>query len=124
MRRAPAALLVAGFALAPLPAAAQSAEAKATFSRMIKAVETGDYEAFVQTAEPTFKAELPKTSFDSRTVTLYVRMKGGYATSYLGTLSKGGYSVSYWKVAFKDGKDDVLVTLALKDGKVGAFSMN
>ena len=126
MRRAfpLAAALLAALALASRPAAAQSSEAKATFARMIKAVETGDYDAFVETAEPTFKAELPKTAFNSGTVAIYVRMKAGYASSYLGTLTKGGYSVSYWKLAFKDGKDDVLVSLALKNGKVGAFGMN
>ena len=118
-----AALLVTG-ALVSLSASAQSPEAKAQFTKMITAVEKGDYESFVENAEPAFKAELPKVSFDSRTLTIYVRMKSGYKASYLGTLSKGGFSVSYWKLAIKDGKDDVLVSMALKGGKVGAFAMN
>jgi hypothetical protein len=61
--------------------------------------------------------------YDSGTLSIYVRMKSGYATSYLGTLNKGGFSVSYWKLAIKDGKDDVLVVMGLKGGKVGRFSM-
>lgn len=118
------ALLLAAAALGSLPAAAQSPEAKAQFKKMITAVETGDYDSFVEKAEPTFKAELGKPTFNSGTLTIFVRMKSGYTPSYLGTLSKGGYSVSYWKLAFKDGKDDVLVSMGLKNGKVGAFAMN
>ena len=119
-----AAALLAGGLLFSLPAHAQSPEAKAQLTKMITAVEKGDYDSFVENAEPVFKAALPKTQFDSGTVKIYVRMKSGYTTSYLGTLNKGGFSVSYWKLAFKDGKDDVLVTMALKDGRVGGFSMN
>lgn len=118
-----AALLGAGL-LFSLSARAQSPEAKSLFTKMITAVEKGDYDSFVENAEPTFKAELSKIAFNSRTLTIFVRMKSGYATSYLGTLSKGGYSVSYWKLAIKDGNDDVLVSMALKAGKVAAFAMN
>ncbi len=92
------ALFVAG-ALASLSAFAQSADAKTQFMKMITAVEKGDYDSFVENAEPTFKAALPKTAFDSGTITIYVRMKSGYTTTYLGSLSKGGFSVSYWKLA-------------------------
>ncbi len=118
-----ATLLLAAATLVSFSAFAQSHEAKAQFRKMITAVETGDYESFVENAEPTFKAELPKAAFNSGTLTIFVRMKSGYTTSYLGTLAKGGYSVSYWKLAIKDGKDDVLVVMGLKDGKVGRFSM-
>ena len=120
-------LAAAGFALGllvSLSALAQSADAKAQFMKMVTAVEKGDYDSFVENAEPAFKAALPKTAFDSGSLTIFVRMKGGYTTSYLGTLRKGGFAVSYWKLAFKDGKDDVLVSMALKDGKVGQFAMN
>ncbi len=120
--RAVAALAVG--LLVSRPGAAQSADAKAQFAKMITAVEKGDYDSFVENAEPAFKAALPKTAFDSGSLTIYVRMKSGYTTSYLGTLRKGGFSVTYWKLAFKDGKDDVLVSMALKDGKVGQFAMN
>lgn len=118
------ALLLATFALVPFSALAQSHEARTQFKKMITAVETGDYDSFVVNAEPTFRAELPKTAFNSGTLTIFVRMKSGFTSSYLGTLSKGGFSVSYWKLVFKDGKDDVLVSMALKNGKVGAFAMN
>lgn len=116
-------LLAAGLFLS-LSAHAQSHEVKAQFTKMITAVEKGDYDSFVENAEPSFKAELSSVAFNSRTLTIFVRMKNGYTTSYLGTLRKGGYSVSYWKLAIKDGKDDVLVSMALKNGKVGAFGMN
>lgn len=118
-----AAFLGAGL-LFSLSAHAQSPEAKAQFTKMITAVEKGDYDSFVENAEPTFKAALPKTAFDSGTITIYVRMKSGYKTSYLGTLRKGGFSVSYWKLAIKDGKDDVLVSMGLKGKKVITFAMN
>ena len=116
-------LLGAGL-LFSLSALAQSAEAKAQFTKMITAVEKGDYESFIENAEPTFKAALPKTAFDSGTLTIYVRMKSGYTTSYMGTLRKGGFSVSYWKLAIKDGMDDVLVSMGLKGKKVITFAMN
>lgn len=121
--RLAAALLVAGL-LFSRSARAEAPEARAKFKKMITAVEKGDYDAFVENAEPAFKAELPKVKFDSGTLTIFVRMKSGYTTSYLGTLRKGGYSVSYWKLEIKDGKDDVLVSMGLKNGKVGAFAMN
>ncbi len=125
MRATPlAAAVVAASILLARPADAQSAEAKAQFRKMITAVEKGDYDSFVENADPAFRAELPKPAFNSGTLTIFVRMKGGYTSSYLGTLSKGGFSVSYWKLAFKDGKDDVLVSMAMKGGKVGAFGMN
>lgn len=119
-----AAALLPVFAFVSFSAVAQSAGAKTQFRKMITAVEKGDYDSFVENAEPTFRAELPKVTFNTGTLTIFVRMKSGYTSSYLGTLSKGGYSVSYWKLVIKDGKDDVLVSMAMKNGKVGAFAMN
>ena len=94
-------------------------EAEKHSQRLLKSIETADYDLFVQDGEPAFQ-KIEKTSFDSVVKQLAPRMKKGYEATYLGTLDRLGYSVTLWKLDFSEG-DDALATLSIKDEKVGGY---
>jgi len=96
-----------------------TSEAEKHSERLLKSIETSDYELFVQTGEPAFQ-KIKKKSFDSVVTQLAPRMKKGYEATFLGTLEQQGYSVTLWKLDFSEG-DDALATLSIKDGKVGGY---
>jgi len=96
-----------------------SADAEKHSERLLKSIETSDYELFIQESEPAFQ-KIEKKAFDSVVAQLAPRMKKGYEATYLGTLNQQGYSVTLWKLDFSEG-DDALATLSIKDGKVGGY---
>ena len=96
-----------------------SPTAKKNSDRLLKSIETADFQLFLEDAEPEFK-EIEKKSFDSVANQLRPRMKKGYEVFFLGTLSQRGYSVSLWKLKFSKG-DDALATLCVKGDKVGGY---
>ncbi len=89
-------------------------------SKMIRAIEKADYDAFVADGDATFK-QIKKELFDTVAAQLAPRFKGGYDVSYLGELRQHGHHITLWKISFKDGGDDVLASLGMKDGKVSGF---
>jgi len=109
----------AGTAAAATPAAGDGGEA--SLKGMLAALQSGSYDEFLSDAETPFRDALKRTTFDAVSAQIGPRLKGGFALTYLGTLSQVGYAVNLWKIAFKDGKDDVLAKISTKDGKVGGF---
>jgi hypothetical protein len=113
-------LVVAGAAASGAPPAERPG-AEASLKTMLSALQSGSYDEFLSDAEEPFRAALNRTTFDAVTARMAPRLKGGYALTYLGTLSQVGYAVNLWKITFKDGKDDVLAKISTKGGKVGGF---
>ncbi len=89
-------------------------------TKLLAAIATSNYEAFIADGEAPFK-ELKKEQFESVATQLGAKLNAGYEVSYLGELKKSGYRVTLWRVTYKDGSDDGLATLSLKDGKVGGY---
>jgi hypothetical protein len=116
--------LIAAFALTfgamNLSAAEPQPEDSAFSAKLITAIETADYAAFVADGDDAFK-QMKKEQFDAVAAQLGPKFKGKNEFSFLGELKQKGYRVTLWKVTFKDGGDDALVTLSVKGGKVGGF---
>jgi hypothetical protein len=122
--KALAAVLLGLGLLAASPALAAPPEgpgAEASLRKMLAALQSASYDEFLSDAEPPFREALKRTTFDAVSAQMAPRLKGGYALTFLGTLSQVGYAVNLWKITFKDGKDDVLAKISTKDGKVGGF---
>lgn len=111
--------ILIGSAITALGADARKEEAAAA-AKLITALETADYPAFVSDGEPAFK-KLTKDQFASVSGLFGPRLKAGYTLSYLGDLKQKGYRVTLWKVIFSNGSDDALATLSMKGGRVGGF---
>jgi hypothetical protein len=111
-----AAVLIGGAAVAEPPGQ------PALFKKMIGALESGNYEAFVAGGDPAFKAALTKPLFDGTTAKVGPLLKAGYTPSYLGTLNQRGWAIHLWKLSFKAGGNDLLVRMAMQDGKVVEFN--
>jgi negative regulator of sigma E activity len=105
----------------PGVASGSEKEAEAILQRLLTAVQSHDYEAFVADGTAEFRSHLTKHIFARVSAQLSERMKRGYSTSYLGQLKKQGYPVYLWKMTFSDQGDDVLIRLVLQDQKVGGF---
>lgn len=112
-------IIIALFAMASVATADPASEAKTHSERLLKSIETSDYNLFIQDGAPAFQ-KIEKKNFDSVTEQLAPRMKKGYEVLFLGTLEQKGYSVTLWKLDFSEG-DDALATLSIKDGKVGGY---
>lgn len=106
---------------APAGVVAEAPVAETSLKRMLAALESGSYDEFLWDAEEPFRQALKRTTFDAVAAQMAPRLRGGYALTYLGTLSQVGYAVNLWKITFKDGKDDVLAKISTKGGKVGGF---
>ena len=98
------------------------ADAQAESSKLLTAISSGDYVAFVADGDTAFKG-LKKEQFDAVAAQIGPRLKAGCEASYLGELSQRGYRVTLWRLRFASGGDDLLATLSLKDGKIGGYWM-
>ena len=101
-------------------AAEPPSDALAASSKLLAAISSGDYAAFIADGDTAFKG-LKKEQFDAVSAQLAPRFKAGYTATYLGDLNQRGYQVTLWKLRFNAGGDDALATLSLKDGKVGGY---
>ena len=94
---------------------------RATLDKLLRAVEANDYVGFVSDGSDAFKAGITKPMLQGVSGQLSMRMKKGYACSFLGELTQQGCRVLLWRLAYKDGGDDTLAKLVFKDGKVAGF---
>lgn len=116
------AVLLLAAAVVAGAAAAEAPGNPALFKKMIGALGSGDYEAFIAGGDPAFKAALTKPLFDGTAAKVGPLLKAGYTPTYLGTLNQGGWTIHLWKLSFKEGGNDLLVKMAMKDGKVVGFN--
>ncbi len=101
-------------------AAEAPADAQAASNKLLAAILSGNYAAFVADGEAAFKG-LKKEQFDVVVTQLGPYLKSGYEATYLGELHQKGYQVTLWRLRFTAGGDDALATLSLKDGKIGGY---
>lgn len=95
-------------------------EDEAALSKLLEAVTTSDYAAFVADGEAPFQ-KLKKEQFAAVAAMVAPRLQAGYEVVFLGQLKQQGYRVTLWKLSFGDAGDDVLATLSMKDGMIGGF---
>ena len=99
-------------------------EAPATYQaeviKLVSAIASDDYAAFVVDGNAAFQA-LKKDQFESVVSQIGSKLTSGYDLTYLGDLNQRGYQVTICRIRFKNGGDDLLATLSMKDGKVGGF---
>lgn len=88
--------------------------------KLITAIESSDYDAFVVNGEAAFK-QLKKEQFDAVASQLAPKLKAGHELSYLGDLKQKGCHVTLWRVRFAGGGDDALATLVMREGKISGF---
>jgi len=89
--------------------------------KLLKAVETNDYDSFVAEGTAELRASMTKQILEGVSTQMSPRMKKGYNITYLGELKQRGCQVHLWKLVYKDGGDDTLAKIVLKDGKVAGF---
>jgi len=89
--------------------------------KLLKAVQTNDYDSFVADGTAAVKSGITKQMVEGLSAQLSPRMKQGYEIAFLGDLKQQGCQVRLWKLTFKDGGDDILAKLVLKDDKVAGF---
>jgi len=108
-------------AVTPCRAGGTIEPGRAVLDKLLKAVETNDYDSFVSDATDKFKSVITKETLERVSSQLSPRMKKGYECTYLAELKQQGYQVLLWKMTCKDGGDDILAKLVLQDGKVAGF---
>jgi hypothetical protein len=101
-------------------AAEAPSDAQAASNKLLAAISSGDYAAFIADGDAAFKG-LKKEQFDAVAAQLGPQFKAGYTATYLGDLNQKGYHVTLWRLRFTTGGDDALATLSLKDGKIGGY---
>jgi len=117
-------LLGLAVACGSLPSArAQASEEDPTifFGKLLEAIESNNYSAFVANGTDEFKTGMTTQMLQSVSVQFAPRLQKGYQRVYLGELRQQGSQVYLWKLVFKDGGDDTLVKLVIKKGKVAGF---
>jgi hypothetical protein len=121
-------VLLSAAASTLIPAAASAAitddPPEATLKKMLEAVKTKSYDAFLADADDAVRAKLTRQNFEGVSALIGPRLKQGYKTSYLTRLRKEGFATHLWKLEFSDGKDEALVTMSVKDGKVAGIFIN
>ena len=103
-------------------AAEPPGDAQAAADKLLAAVISVDYPAFVADAAGALK-KVEKKLFTAVSDQLRPRLKKGYSDTYLGALNQNGYQVTLRRLRFTDGGDDALVTLKRKDGKNFGYSI-
>jgi hypothetical protein len=106
------------------PARAEGAappEAQKLLLKMIEAVKTESYDAFLADADANMKKQLSRQQFEGMCGLYSKPLKKGYTLEYFGQLKKRDLAVYVWKVVVTGAQEDVLVRLAVKDGKVGGI---
>jgi len=107
--------LFAGYGFSGEPAVADS-----TVQKMLTAIKTNDYCAFIADGDSTFQAALTQEKFEVVSAKIAPFLEKGYECSFLETLDQQGYQVNVWKVDLKEG-DDMLAKVVVKDGKIAGF---
>ncbi|HEY8926051.1 MAG TPA: hypothetical protein VIU64_16820 [Polyangia bacterium] len=106
----------------PTPAHAEGAapaDAQRFVTKMIDAVMTESYDAFLTDADANLKTHLSRQQFEGLCGLYTQPLKKGYKLDYFGHLKQRGYLVHVWKISSNGAQDEALIKLAVKDGKVG-----
>jgi hypothetical protein len=93
-------------------------DAEKLLARLIDAVKTESYDAFLADADASMKKQLSRQQFEGLCGLYTKPLKKGYSLTYFGQLMKKGMVVYVWKVAAVAAPEEVLVRMAVKDGKV------
>jgi len=104
----------------PAFAAESHVDSQAEATKLVSAIASDDYAAFVVDGNAAFQG-LKKVQFESVVSQIASKLKTGYDLTYLGDLNQKGYQITIFRIRFKNGGDDLLATLSTKDGKVGGF---
>ncbi len=122
------ALLVLTLALTAFlaqPASLLAADAdpgtKATFDRLVAAVQANDRDAFVKNATDDMQQAVTPQVMDGINRDIGTRLAKGFDATYLCQLKQQGHQVQLWKVAFKDGGDDALIRIVMRGDKLAGF---
>jgi hypothetical protein len=94
-------------------------EAQKLLAKMIEAVKTESYDAFLADADANLKKQLSRQQFEGMCGLYSKPLKKGYTLEYFGQLKQRNMAIYVWKVSATGAQEDVLVRLAVKDGKVG-----
>jgi hypothetical protein len=129
MKKRPFLSLIPAFALGlmvsqAVPARAEGApppEAHKLLTKMIDAVKTESYDAFLADADANLKKHLSRQQFEGMCGLYSKPLNKGYTLEYFGQLKKRDMAVYVWKVSTNGAQEDVLIRLAVKDGKVGGI---
>jgi hypothetical protein len=128
-------LFVAIFAfvsISPRAFAQEAVTREALLNRFLLAVQEHSYENFValfiaQGANAERQEKSQKTQamkqLDLLSQALASRLKNGYKTSFLGSLTQRGVLLFLWKLEYRDGGDDDLVYMASERGTVLQFGV-
>ena len=111
--------LLVGVAL-PCPAQAP-AMPEALMKKLMTAVESNDYAAFVADSIPEFKGSVTPQIVEGVSKQLASRMKEGYECVYLTEMKQSEFKIYLWKVVFKDSGDDALIKMVIRDDQVAGF---
>ncbi len=107
------ALLLTGCA-APKPAALSSVQVSQAAENILTAINSGNYQNFVQDFSDPMKSAFPEASF-TKVRNLLMSASGSYASCAAPTLSNSqGYAV--YRFICKFEKEDVAVTISFKVG--------
>ncbi len=94
---------------------------KATFDRLVAAIQAKDRDAFVKDATDEMRQAITLQLMDSINRDIGTRLAKGFEPTYLCQLKQRGHQVYLWKVAFKDGGDDVIIRIVMRDDKLAGF---
>jgi hypothetical protein len=96
--------------------------ADAQMKKLLDAVKTNDYAAFLADGTPKQRS-LDKRSFNLVSVHFAPMLLKGYKTTFLATLRKPDNTTHLWKLEPAGGKEDFVIKLVVIDGKVDVFSI-
>jgi hypothetical protein len=91
---------------------------------MLRAIETGSYEAFLDYADDFMKATLRPDNLDKLATTLGEKLEDGFILTSLGTIRREDHHEHLWKIELNRGGDDRLVHMWLALGYVHHFRID
>jgi len=101
--------------------AAPPADAQRLVTKMIDAVISQSYDAFLADADANLKTHLSRQQFEGLCGLYTQPLKTGYKLDYFGRLKQQGRVVHVWKISTNGAQDEALIRMAVKDGKVGGI---
>jgi len=102
-------------------AADADATQRATFDRLIHAIQANDRDAFLKDASEEVKKGITPDVLSSVSHNMAPHLAKGFDSAYLTRLNQKGCTVDLWKLTFKDGSDDSAIRVVTQDGKLVGF---
>ena len=105
-----------------LPEPGQRQQSTDVAARVLEAVKTQDYRAFVALGDKGVR-KMRAEDFQALVQRHASHLSSGHELQPLDERWRGGVFVRRWKLIFKDGSRDAILTLGVREGRVATYTL-